>query len=53
MFATIFSGKPARNEKLLACVASGRFIIHPSYAEACEKVGHFVNVRIFYIMVAW
>ncbi|XP_059149850.1 DNA topoisomerase 2-binding protein 1-like isoform X2 [Physella acuta] len=36
-------GQPARNEKFLSCVASGKWILHKSYFEACRKEGRFVE----------
>ncbi|XP_071103201.1 DNA topoisomerase 2-binding protein 1-like [Haliotis cracherodii] len=34
---------PARNEKFLACVAAGKWVLHKSYFEACRREGHFVK----------
>lgn len=36
-------GVPARNEKFLACVASGKWVLHKSYFEACRQEGKFVQ----------
>ena len=37
-------GNPTRNEKYLACVAAGKWILHKSYFEACRKENSFVDV---------
>ena len=37
-------GNPTRNEKYLACVAAGKWILHKSYFEACRREGDFVEV---------
>uniref|UniRef100_K1PK18 DNA topoisomerase 2-binding protein 1 n=1 Tax=Magallana gigas TaxID=29159 RepID=K1PK18_MAGGI len=37
------AGVPARNEKFLACVASGKWVLHKSYFEACRQEGKFVQ----------
>ncbi|BFY98833.1 hypothetical protein BsWGS_01873 [Bradybaena similaris] len=34
---------PARNEKYLSCLASGKWVLHQSYFEACRKEGKFVK----------
>ncbi|XP_067686474.1 DNA topoisomerase 2-binding protein 1-like [Haliotis asinina] len=34
---------PARNEKFLACVAAGKWVLHKSYFEACRREGYFVK----------
>ncbi|CAL1597241.1 unnamed protein product [Knipowitschia caucasica] len=39
----IIVGTPLRNEKYLAAMASGKWILHRSYLEACRSVGHFVE----------
>ena len=36
--------KPARNEKFLASLASGKWILHTSYIEACRDEGVFIKV---------
>lgn len=36
-------GQPARNEKYLSCIASGKWVLHKSYFEACRKEGKFVR----------
>ena len=36
-------GNPARNEKFLASVASGKWVLHKSYFEACRQEGKFVQ----------
>lgn len=41
----IIVGTPLRNEKYLAALAAGKWILHRSYLEACRSVGHFVQVR--------
>ena len=33
-----------RNEKLLACIASGTWVLHKSYLEASREEGKFVSV---------
>ncbi|GFO25793.1 DNA topoisomerase 2-binding protein 1 [Plakobranchus ocellatus] len=38
-------GQPARNEKYLSCIASGKWVLHKSYFEACRKEGKFVKAR--------
>uniref|UniRef100_A0A8C5P0F3 DNA topoisomerase 2-binding protein 1 n=1 Tax=Jaculus jaculus TaxID=51337 RepID=A0A8C5P0F3_JACJA len=39
----IVVGYPLRNEKYLACVAAGKWVLHRSYLEACRTAGHFVQ----------
>ncbi|KAG7488805.1 hypothetical protein MATL_G00037920 [Megalops atlanticus] len=39
----IIVGQPLRNEKYLAAMAAGKWILHRSYLEACRAVGHFVQ----------
>ncbi|XP_072307184.1 DNA topoisomerase 2-binding protein 1 [Eucyclogobius newberryi] len=39
----IIVGTPLRNEKYLAAMASGKWILHRSYLEACRSVGHFIE----------
>uniref|UniRef100_A0A3P8WV72 DNA topoisomerase II binding protein 1 n=1 Tax=Cynoglossus semilaevis TaxID=244447 RepID=A0A3P8WV72_CYNSE len=39
----IIVGTPLRNEKYLAALAAGKWILHRSYLEACRSVGHFVQ----------
>ena len=41
----IIVGSPLRNEKYLAAMAAGKWILHRSYLEACRSVGHFIQVR--------
>lgn len=36
-------GTPTRNEKFLACVASGKWVLHKSYFEDCRKAKRFVR----------
>lgn len=42
----IVVGQPLRNEKYLAAMAAGKWILHRSYLEACRAVGRFVQVRL-------
>lgn len=35
--------KPTRNEKFLACVATGKWVLHKSYFEACRRERRFVS----------
>ncbi|XP_034562035.1 DNA topoisomerase 2-binding protein 1 [Notolabrus celidotus] len=37
----IIVGTPLRNEKYLAAMAAGKWILHRSYLEACRSVGRF------------
>ncbi|TNM96509.1 hypothetical protein fugu_016170 [Takifugu bimaculatus] len=39
----IVVGTPLRNEKYLAAMAAGKWILHRSYLEACRSVGHFIQ----------
>ncbi|KAJ8375031.1 hypothetical protein SKAU_G00056110 [Synaphobranchus kaupii] len=39
----IVVGQPLRNEKYLAAMAAGKWILHRSYLEACRAVRHFVQ----------
>uniref|UniRef100_A0A8C4RPB5 DNA topoisomerase II binding protein 1 n=1 Tax=Erpetoichthys calabaricus TaxID=27687 RepID=A0A8C4RPB5_ERPCA len=39
----IIVGQPMRNEKYLAAMAAGKWILHRSYLEACRAVGHFIE----------
>ncbi|XP_012580437.1 PREDICTED: DNA topoisomerase 2-binding protein 1 isoform X2 [Condylura cristata] len=39
----IVVGHPLRNEKYLASVAAGKWVLHRSYLEACRSAGHFVQ----------
>ncbi|XP_027130123.1 DNA topoisomerase 2-binding protein 1 [Larimichthys crocea] len=39
----IIVGTPLRNEKYLAAMAVGRWILHRSYLEACRSVGRFIQ----------
>lgn len=43
----IIVGTPLRNEKYLAAMAAGKWILHRSYLEACRCVGHFVQEEEF------
>lgn len=47
----IIVGTPLRNEKYLAAMAAGKWILHRSYLEACRSVGHFIQVRLLKIIV--
>lgn len=38
----IIVGHPLRNEKYLASVAAGKWVLHRSYLEACRTAGRFV-----------
>jgi len=42
----IIAGKLARSEKLMACIASGKGVIHASYVEDSAKAGHFLPVSL-------
>lgn len=42
----IIVGTPLRNEKYLAAMAAGKWILHRSYLEACRAVGRFIQVRL-------
>lgn len=42
----IIVGTPLRNEKYLAAMAAGKWILHRSYLEACRSVGRFIQVGI-------
>lgn len=42
----IVVGHPLRNEKYLASVAAGKWVLHRSYLEACRTAGCFVPVCI-------
>ncbi|XP_063063142.1 DNA topoisomerase 2-binding protein 1 isoform X2 [Engraulis encrasicolus] len=39
----IIVGHPLRNEKYLAAMAAGKWILHRSYLEACRAEGHFIE----------
>ncbi|KAM9307682.1 DNA topoisomerase 2-binding protein 1 [Gastrophryne carolinensis] len=39
----IIVGHPLRNEKYLASMAAGKWVLHRSYLEACRVAGHFVQ----------
>ncbi|XP_022099813.1 DNA topoisomerase 2-binding protein 1-like isoform X2 [Acanthaster planci] len=36
-------GNPTRNEKYLASLASGKWVLHKSFFEACRRAGEFVE----------
>ncbi|XP_031201771.1 DNA topoisomerase 2-binding protein 1 isoform X1 [Mastomys coucha] len=36
-------GYPLRNEKYLASMAAGKWVLHPSYLDACKTAGRFVR----------
>ncbi|XP_033732968.1 LOW QUALITY PROTEIN: DNA topoisomerase 2-binding protein 1-like [Pecten maximus] len=40
-------GLPSRNEKFLASVASGKWVLHKSYFEACRQEGKFVPEALY------
>lgn len=40
-------GLPSRNEKFLASVASGKWVLHKSYFEACQQEGKFVAEALY------
>lgn len=42
----IIVGTPLRNEKYLAAMAAGKWILHRSYLEACRSVDRFIQVGI-------
>lgn len=39
--------KPARNEKTLACIAAGKWILHTSYVTESYKAKKLLDVRAF------
>uniref|UniRef100_A0A8D0LAS5 DNA topoisomerase II binding protein 1 n=1 Tax=Sphenodon punctatus TaxID=8508 RepID=A0A8D0LAS5_SPHPU len=39
----IIVGHPLRNEKFLASMAAGKWVLHRSYLQACRQAGHFVQ----------
>ncbi|XP_050310488.1 DNA topoisomerase 2-binding protein 1 [Anthonomus grandis grandis] len=39
--------KPSRNEKTLACMAAGKWILHVSYVEKCMAAGRFIDEEEF------
>ncbi|XP_061877402.1 DNA topoisomerase 2-binding protein 1-A-like [Entelurus aequoreus] len=43
----IIVGTPLRNEKYLAAMAAGKWILHCSYLEACRSVGHYVQEEAY------
>lgn len=40
-------GQPLKNEKFLASVASGLWVLHKNYIESCEQAGYFVNEEMY------
>lgn len=40
----VIVGYPLRNEKYLAAMAAGKWILHRSYLEACRSEGRFIQV---------
>ncbi|XP_071788346.1 DNA topoisomerase 2-binding protein 1-like isoform X1 [Asterias amurensis] len=42
----IVVGNPTRNEKYLACLASGKWVLHKSFLEASRKAGEFVEEEL-------
>ncbi|XP_022903997.2 DNA topoisomerase 2-binding protein 1-like isoform X1 [Onthophagus taurus] len=43
----LLAPKPQRTEKMLSCIAAGKWILHPSYIEACTKENRFLNCEPF------
>ena len=43
-----FLDQPTRNEKYLACVAAGKWVLHRSYMDKCEEAKLFVQVWIYF-----
>ncbi|KAK6180631.1 hypothetical protein SNE40_008642 [Patella caerulea] len=43
----LVTGCPGRNEKFLACVAAGKWILHKSYFEACRQQHKFVQEELY------
>ncbi|KAM6953301.1 DNA topoisomerase 2-binding protein 1 [Aplochiton taeniatus] len=43
----IIVGTPLRNEKYLAAMAAGKWILHRSYLEACRSMGHYIQEEEF------
>ncbi|XP_068200123.1 DNA topoisomerase 2-binding protein 1 [Antennarius striatus] len=43
----IIVGTPLRNEKYLAALAAGKWILHRSYLEASRAIGHFIPEEEF------
>ena len=37
---------PNKNEKYLASISAGKWVLHKSYLAACHKQGHFVKVSV-------
>ena len=44
----LICSKPARNEKVLSSIASGKWVLHYSYIEACNKENRFLNVSLIW-----
>ena len=47
--------KPIRSEKLLCCIASGKWVLHTSYLDSCYESRQFLPVRfsiIFYVLLS-
>ena len=42
----LLTGSVTRNEKFLASIASGKWVLHKSYFEACRQEQRFVEVII-------
>ncbi|XP_071053799.1 DNA topoisomerase 2-binding protein 1-like isoform X2 [Onthophagus taurus] len=43
----LLAPKLQRTEKMLSCMAAGKWILHPSYIEACTKENRFLNCEAF------
>ncbi|XP_060533164.1 DNA topoisomerase 2-binding protein 1-A isoform X2 [Cylas formicarius] len=39
----LLCSKPGRNEKTLACVAAGKWVLHVSYVDKCVEAGAFLD----------
>lgn len=46
-FTHLVAGKLSRGEKCLQAIASGCFVLHPSYITKCEEEGRFVAEEAF------
>ena len=42
----LVADKVSRNEKFLASIASGKWILHKSYFDACREENKFVKVTV-------
>lgn len=43
--------KPIRSEKLLCCIASGKWVLHTSYLDSCYETRQFLPVRMNFILL--